>query len=130
MNETLTIKFANAEDKANFCRFIAACHEQDGTVTGFRAGIACSALKKSSIMTEAEIAEGKIAVRHSVRHEVNREYLTVDCPNGWDDVKKITKKVLMFGGREFTFTGWTSDRNEAFFCRGIDSTTPTFASIK
>lgn len=42
-------------------------------------------------------------------------YLTVPVPNGWDDVEKIRAKVLEFEGRRFVFTGWNSDRNEAFF---------------
>ena len=44
-----------------------------------------------------------------------REFLTVDCPEGWDDVKKICKKVLEYKGRHFTFTCWNSDRNCAYF---------------
>jgi hypothetical protein len=43
--------------------------------------------------------------------------LTVRCPAGWDDVKKISNKVLTYDNRKFTFTGWNSDRNEAYFSR-------------
>ena len=49
------------------------------------------------------------------------EFLTVDCPNDWDDVKKPTKKVLLFEGRRFTFCSWNSDRNVANFNRRLDS---------
>ena len=68
---------------------------------------------------KATIIPNEITVRHSIREEVNREFLTVDVPEGWDDVKKICKKVLNFNGRKFTFTGWNSDRNEAFFTRPL-----------
>ena len=71
----------------------------------------------------------EIPVFHSVRPSVGREFLTVDCPEGWDDVKKIKNKVLLFDGRKFTFTGWNSDRNEAFFACPINGTSST-ASIQ
>lgn len=63
----------------------------------------------------ATIAKNEIKVQHSFRPDVGREYLTVSCPEGWDDVKKLTNKVLIFEDRRFTFTGWNSDRNEAYF---------------
>ncbi len=76
----------------------------------------------------AVIQKNLVPVRHSVRPDVNREFLTVACPNGWDDVKKICRKVLSFEGKNFTFTGWNSDRNEAFFACGLDSA-PSVAVI-
>ena len=45
-------------------------------------------------------------------------WLVIDIPNGWDDVKKICKKVLSYNGKKYTFTGWNSDRNECFFRDG------------
>ena len=42
-------------------------------------------------------------------------YLRIEVPNGWDDVQKISKKVLRHDGRAFTFRGWNSDRNECYF---------------
>jgi hypothetical protein len=62
----------------------------------------------------ATIAKNEIPVRHSDRAELG-EFLTVDCPNGWEDVKKICKKVLTFNGKKFLFTGWNSDRNDCYF---------------
>jgi hypothetical protein len=44
-----------------------------------------------------------------------RGWLYIAVPNGWDDVKKISKKVLTYGGRKFLFSGWNSDRNDCFF---------------
>lgn len=67
----------------------------------------------------ATIAQNEIPVSHSVRPDVGREYLTIDVPNGWDDVKKISKKVLVFDGRKFTFTGWNSDTLKCYFCRPL-----------
>ncbi len=42
-------------------------------------------------------------------------HITIDCPNGWDDVKKLTKKVLSYDGLLWTWIGWNSDRNVCFF---------------
>jgi hypothetical protein len=44
-----------------------------------------------------------------------RGWLYIVVPNGWDDVKKISKKVLTYEGRKFLFSGWNSDRNDCFF---------------
>jgi len=44
-----------------------------------------------------------------------RGWLYISVPNGWDDVKKISKKVLTYEGRKFLFSGWNSDRNDCFF---------------
>ena len=68
----------------------------------------------------ATINSNEIKVEHSIRSDVNREFLKVDCPNGWDDVKKISKKILTYQGKKFAFTGWNSDRNEAYFAKPID----------
>ena len=70
----------------------------------------------------ATINSNEIAVRPSVHLGTRR--LTADCPNGWEDVKKLTKKVLTHDGRKYKFIGWNSDRNEVFF---IES--PDFATI-
>lgn len=56
----------------------------------------------------------EISARYDFREGFGH-YLTLDCPAGWDDVKKLTKKVLRYDGRAYTFTGWNSDRNECFF---------------
>ena len=83
-----------------------------------------------STATIATTAKNEIAVNHSSRPDVNREFLTIACPEGWDDVKKISKKVLLYDGRRFTFSGWNSDRNEAFFFRLLNNLrAPTYAKI-
>ena len=76
------------------------------------------------------IVSSSIEVRHSIRPDVQREFLAISVPDGWDDVKKISRKVLVFDGREFTFTGWNSDRNECFFARALDGSWPKTATIK
>jgi hypothetical protein len=68
---------------------------------------------------KASILPNDISVVYSHRPDVQREFLTVDVPNGWDDVKKISKKVLSYDGRKFTFTGWNSDRNQCYFARSL-----------
>lgn len=62
----------------------------------------------------ATIAKNEIPVRYTDRAEYG-EFLTIDCPNGWDDVKKICKKVLSYKGERYVFTGWNSDRNDCYF---------------
>jgi hypothetical protein len=77
----------------------------------------------------ATINPKELAVQHSVRPEIGREFLTVQCPEGWDDVKKICHKVLTYDGKQFTFTGWNSDHNYACFARGLDGSWPKVATI-
>ncbi len=61
----------------------------------------------------ATIVNNAIAITDTSREGF--PHITIDCPNGWDDVKKLTKKVLAYNGRHWTFTGWNSDRNVCFF---------------
>ena len=68
----------------------------------------------------ATISNKEIKVEHNVRKDVNREFLTFQIENGWDDVKKVHKKVLVFEGRKFTFSGWNSDTNECYFFRPLN----------
>jgi len=75
-------------------------------------------------MATAKVVSNLIPVNHIVRAG-ERDRLHLDVPNGWDDVKKICRKVLQYEGRNYTFIGWNSDRNEAFFIEG-----GSFATIK
>ena len=69
-------------------------------------------------MNTATISKNEIAVVYSDRRaELNREYLTIDVPNGWDDVAKLTKKVLTYDSKKFVFTGWNSDTLKCYFVR-------------
>ncbi len=78
---------------------------------------------------KAAILPNEIAVTHTVRPDVNREYLLVSVPEGWDDVKKIAKKVLTYDGRKFTFTGWNSDTLQCYFVRSLNHTVEPVATI-
>lgn len=62
----------------------------------------------------------EIPVTYSIRPDVGREFLCLPCPDGWDDVKKVCKKILTYKGKKFSFTGWNSDRNEMYFAKPID----------
>ena len=68
----------------------------------------------------ATIVPNEIAVTHSVCGD--REYLKFDI-SGWDDVKKLTKKVLLFDGRGFVFSCWNSDHNYCVFVRLLNGST-------
>jgi hypothetical protein len=74
-------------------------------------------------MNTATISKNEISVVYSNRADVNREYLTVDVPNGWDDVAKLTKKVLRYDGKAFVFTGWNSDTLKCYFVRSNEVAT-------
>ena len=74
-------------------------------------------------MSTATISKNEIAVVYSNRREINREYLTIDVPNGWDDVAKLTKKVLTYDGKKFVFTGWNSDDLKCYFVRSNEVAT-------
>jgi len=80
-------------------------------------------------MKNATISPNEIAVTHSVRPDVDREFLTIDIPNGWDDVKKISKKVLIYDDRKFTFCSWNSDTMKCHFSRMLDGSSPRVARI-
>jgi hypothetical protein len=73
----------------------------------------------------AKILTAEVPVVHTVRPEVGLEYLTVETPDGWSDVKKISRRVLEYQGRKFTFSGWNSDRGQAYFSRPIGSDADT-----
>ena len=72
---------------------------------------------------KATVSQNEIAVVYSNRAEINREFLTIDVPNGWDDVAKLTKKVLRYDGKTFVFTGWNSDDLKCYFVRSNEIAT-------
>ena len=71
-------------------------------------------------MNTASIASNKIKVEYSAVPGDNREFLTFSVPNGWDDVKSIVNKVLVFNRKDFVFSGWNSDKNEVYFFRTLN----------
>ena len=78
---------------------------------------------------KATISPNEVSVVYSYRPDVQREFLTIDVPNGWDDVKKLTKKVLTYDGRKFTFTGWNSDDLKCYFARSLCDSSSVTATI-
>jgi hypothetical protein len=62
----------------------------------------------------ATIAKNQLSVRSDTTPN-GLKYLTLDLPEGWDTLKNLTNKVLTFDGQTYTYRGWNSDRNEAFF---------------
>lgn len=61
----------------------------------------------------------KKLVGYTKRPDIGREFITFDI-TGWDEVKKLSKKVLTFDGRDFVFSAWDSDKNEIYFYRPLN----------
>ena len=61
----------------------------------------------------ATIAKNQLAVKAT--DSFGLKYLTLDLPDGWTTLQPLTNKVLTFDGQTYTYRGWNSDRNEAFF---------------
>lgn len=67
----------------------------------------------------ATISPNEIPVTHSVRPDVGREFISFPI-SGWDDVKKVARKVLIYDGRKFVFSCWNSDRMDCVFYRPLN----------
>jgi hypothetical protein len=65
-----------------------------------------------SIPATAAVERGTYVAAH---YDAKHDLLTLDVPDGWDDVKRLTGRVVLFAGRRFGFTGWNSDHNHAYF---------------
>lgn len=77
----------------------------------------------------ATVVPNAIPVRYSIHPDIGLEFISFDIPNGWDDVKRVCKKVLTYDGRPFTFSCWNSDRMECVFRRALNETVAPFATI-
>ena len=75
------------------------------------------------------ILPDEIAIQYSFRPDVQREFLSFSI-SGWDEVKKLVKKVLLYDDRKFVFSCWNSDRMEIIFYRMLDNSTKTAKLIK
>ena len=73
----------------------------------------------------ATIAKNQLAVHANVAPN-GLKYLTLDLPDGWTTLQPLTNKVLTFDGQTYTYRGWNSDRNEAFFY--LDTNVATVSS--
>lgn len=78
---------------------------------------------------KAIICPSEIEVRHSILPDVGREFITFDIPNGWDDVKKIHKKILIYDNKKFSFSCWNSDSNYCVFFKPINEEIKTASFI-
>lgn len=67
----------------------------------------------------------EIPVRYYLRQDVGLEFLEFDIPNGWNDVKKVSKKVLVYDGKKFTFSCWNSDKMVCYFSKPINGEVQT-----
>jgi hypothetical protein len=65
--------------------------------------------------TTATIAKNEIAVEYRERPDDGTKWLVIEVPDGWDDVKKISRKVLIYNGLRFTFSAWNSDVMKCYF---------------
>lgn len=70
----------------------------------------------------ATIVSNEIPVQYSYCPDVGREFLSFSI-SGWDEVKKLAKKVLLYDGRKFIFSCWNSDRMDIVFYRMLDGST-------
>ena len=68
----------------------------------------------------AKISPDEFPVIHRVHPDIGLEYIQFDVPNGWDDVKKVCKKALVYDGRKFGFSCWDSDKLICLFRRPLD----------
>lgn len=77
--------------------------------------------------TSASVLTNEIPVEHTICD--GREFLKFSVPNGWDDVKKVCRKVLLFQDRKFRYSCWNSDHNYCVFVHvlGEDIKTARFA---
>jgi len=69
---------------------------------------------------KATILPNEISVEHTSRE--GREYLKFSI-TGWDEVSKLTKKVLLFNGNKFKFSCWNSDDLYCVFIRTNETAT-------
>lgn len=59
--------------------------------------------------THAKVETTMIPITPRFREDDGSHWLQIDIPNGWDDVRKICKRVLSFEGRTYVFASWNSD---------------------
>ena len=65
-------------------------------------------------MTEGRIATNKVTVTKPISID-GQLYIEVQVPDGWKSVKKIMDKVIEVNSLDFSYTGWNSDKNIAYF---------------
>jgi len=65
-------------------------------------------------MNEARFATNKVTVTKPISIEGDL-YIEVAVPNGWESVKEIMNKVIEVNNIDFSYTGWNSDHNIAYY---------------
>ena len=70
-------------------------------------------------MQNATIETNLIAVEPTT-DESGHKWLKIQVPNGWDDCKKLTKKVLKYNGETYVWRSWNSDYNYCYFIQSND----------
>jgi hypothetical protein len=70
-------------------------------------------------MNATVISNEIVVTLHTVRESDQTEWIRFDVPNGWDDVKKVCKKVLSYDGKKFFFASWNSDDLYCYFNRPV-----------
>ena len=70
-------------------------------------------------MQNATIETNLIAVEPST-DDRGWKWLKISVPNGWDDCKKLTKKVLKYNGETYVWRSWNSDYNYCYFIQSDD----------
>jgi hypothetical protein len=48
------------------------------------------------------------------------KWLKISVPNGWEDCKKLTRKVLKYNGETYVWRSWNSDYNYCSFIQSND----------
>lgn len=72
-------------------------------------------LRKASYDEAASPSKVSVEPGEYVASLTHGNILVVGVPDGWDDVKALVGRVLVFKGNRYAYTGWNSDRNEAYF---------------
>lgn len=71
-------------------------------------------------MMNAQISNDMIAIESATTDYRGWKWLRISVPNGWDDCKKLVKKVLIFNGETYVWRSWNSDYNYCSFIQSND----------
>jgi hypothetical protein len=59
--------------------------------------------------TFAKVETTYVPITPIYRADDGTHWLQISIPNGWDDVRKVCKRVLSYEGRTYVFASWNSD---------------------
>ena len=66
------------------------------------------------------IMNAEILSNVRVVRRLDPDTVEVSVPGGWEDTRPLVGRVIEVGGIRYGFTGWNSDRNVAYFRRGVE----------